>query len=414
MVKKACVAFPIGCPRSMHDAALFVEYFKKNGWQITTDFREADTILLGTCAFTLDKENTSLRFLSIAYRKKKKHAQIIAFGCLPGINAQKVKEKFDIEMVTSSSHNKLDDIIKAEVKISKIESASNLSQYEKYICKSFNTFEQLLARNDKDLLKQRIKNYFFRLSNFNMISPLSSLKNIFNPEAISEEYNDAFTIKVAKGCLENCSYCAIKQSTGDLRSKTIDAIMKEFEVGLIYGYNKFALLGEDVGAYGQDLGTSIVELLKCLFSSKADFQLVISDFHPRWLIKYFSELYEIFSKNNNKLNLLGFPVQSGSDKILKLMKRDYTAEKIKKCLLLLKQKLPYLPIETHIMVGFPQETNDDFVASLNFIQEIEFDSVCVYKFSDRPNTLAAKIYPKVDGRTKEIRRIRMYIEAQKT
>jgi tRNA A37 methylthiotransferase MiaB len=104
---------------------------------------------------------------------------------------------------------------------------------------------------------------------------------------------------------------------------------------------------------------------------------------------------------------MGFPIQAGSEKILELMKREYTANDAKKCILSLKQKANGLPIYTHVIVGFPNEEEEDFQESMKFFETVPFKGVASYKFSDRPNTPASEMFPKVSEEIKKERLMRL-------
>ena len=219
-----------------------------------------------------------------------------------------------------------------------------------------------------------------------------------------------FELRIATGCNGSCTYCAIKTATGSLKSKPLDRILSEFENGLSKGYKVFRLIAEDVGAYGQDNGTNIVDLLSGLFRNKQKFQLIFDDFSPKWLIMYFPDLFQIITKHSNRFGYVGLPIQSGSEKILSLMKRDYTAEDAKKCMLALKKACPELHIHTHVLIGFPGEDEEDFLGTIEYLRDVPFDRVAIYKYSDRPNTPASKSAEKVPknemrGRMLRIREI---------
>jgi threonylcarbamoyladenosine tRNA methylthiotransferase CDKAL1 len=188
---------------------------------------------------------------------------------------------------------------------------------------------------------------------------------------LDSEYDrdDLFTIRLARGCLGNCSYCAIKFAAGTLESKPIGEILLEFKKGLSQGHRLFTLIAGDTGCYGIDIGTSAVELLSEIFKVDGAYKLIIKEFNAQWLIKYQSELETLLTTNFDKIDYIIVPVQSASDKILRLMQRPYNIENVKNCLRSLKSNIPQLNITTHIMAGFPEETEEDFQKSVDFIRE---------------------------------------------
>jgi threonylcarbamoyladenosine tRNA methylthiotransferase MtaB len=187
----------------------------------------------------------------------------------------------------------------------------------------------------------------------------------------------------------------VKFAVGQLESKPLDTIVNEFKSGLDQGFQRFVLIAGDVGCYGVDIGISVVELLGALFAVEGSYKIIIKEFNAQWIVKYFQNLLQIFKQHYEKIDYIVVPVQSASNRMLRLMKRPYTIEDVKKYLNIMKAEVPGLQISTHIMVGFPGETEDDFKESLDFIKEYEFPFVDIYAYDDRPNTAASQMADKV-------------------
>jgi len=205
-----------------------------------------------------------------------------------------------------------------------------------------------------------------------------------------------------------CSFCCIRFATGKLKSKPIDKIVEELKIGLKKGHKLFQLVCEDVGCYGIDFGTTFPILLKNLLDVRGDYQLILIDFGGYWLVKYYDELLPLFMKNPIKIRELYVSLQSGSNKILRAMKRPEKIEEVKAKLLELKKKLPKLTLRTTVIVGFPGETEEDFRQTLDVLKKIDFAVVELNKYSDRPGTAASRIKDKVpqetiDRRTRDIK-----------
>lgn len=402
-MKTAYVAFAIGCPRSNLDAALLVKYFKKNCLKVTTRIEKADIILFSTCGFDIGNENRSIELLSIANRLKNKRAHLVAFGCLPGINKTRIINEFDITTITRRTLDKLDRIIGAEISIRDVKEPNDLSKYD-FIKKCFNTSERKLGKDTIGTAKKFLFDTLSKVKSGNISYPLARIwKKFPNSNCSSNVYN----IRISKGCNGSCSYCAIRHSVGPLDSKPLDCILEEFEEGLSKGYKRFHLMGEDVGGYGEDIRTNIVDLLSELFMNKEKFKLSFSDFSPKWLVKYFPQIFEIFKINSSKFGLLGFPIQSASERILELMCREYTAKDAKKCMQALVNVLPEPRLKTHVLVGFPEETEKDFLDTMAFIKTFKFETVWIYEYSDRPNTDASTFHGKVPEDVIKSRVLRM-------
>ena len=383
--KTAFVAFPNVCPRSMVDAGTLVKYLKVNGWGISYDLRKADMILLGACGFSKLKEDQSMEYLSVIKRKNR-DSIIIVFGCLPGINEKRLLDQFNVIPISPKCLEKLDEIIGASTKLQQIINPISNNDYKDALTDEMTLFDNLYVK-----LRLSIKHPFHALS-------LISFGNKVKP--LDTRYGSVFNVRISNGCREKCTYCAIKNAYGTLNSKPLETIIQEFRSGLMRGYSIFRLVAGDVGSYGQDIEINIHDLLKNIFDNKENYRIIWDDFNPKWLIKYFPELLEILERNAHKLGYVGFPIQSGSEKILELMKRGYTIEDIKKCMVILKQALPELDISTHILIGFPGETERDFVDTVNFCKDINFSNIQVYTYSDRPGTLAAQMPIKIPEKIK--------------
>jgi tRNA A37 methylthiotransferase MiaB len=391
-MKTACVVFIYGCPRSMMDASKLIAYLKRNGWNVIDNYRKADLILLGACGFNSTSEDKSLNFLSITCKKKKRDAQVVVFGCLSGINKEGINAHNDTKAISMNKTSRLDDLIGATYKYNDIEDQNTIN---KIVYDGINYYSKF----DKALVNVKLSSRYFGKA------LLSTFYN--KPHPLHDNYNHIFNIKIAKGCNAKCTYCAIRRASGPFISKPLDQILSEFTPALKEGYTNFRLVADDVGGYGQDNGSNIVDLLTQIFAAPGKFKLIWDDFNPNWLIKYFPALFEVFSKNIERFGYLGFPVQSGSEKILQLMNREYQAAEAKKCLLALRRAFPEIGISTHIIVGFPGETKEDFKETLSFLKEVKFNHFYAYKYCDRPNTIASQLPGKLNGITKYYRLLQL-------
>jgi tRNA A37 methylthiotransferase MiaB len=382
--KIACFTFVMGCPRSMIDASLLMDYFRLNGWEITTEIRRAKLVLVGTCGFSSGAEEKSINYLLITERLKSKEAKLVVFGCLAGINKDRIIREADAIVIEPKNLDKLDDIIHATIKLKDVKDPNIIDTTILKKTKSYTIFQR--AQSKTKLMMKFINK--------------SLTCAILGRGDGHIDCSNAYSIRIAKGCMGNCSYCAIKIASGSLQSKPLDKILAEFERGLEQGYQLFHLIGQDIGSYGQDINTDIVALLTRIFQRQENFQLIWDDFNPYWLIQYFPDLKKLFMENVNRIVHFGFPIQSGSERILKLMNRVYTAADALNCLSELRQAFPEALMTTHVLVGFPSETNDDFKETERFLRTVPFDQVGVYKYDARPNTLAIQLPGQVPELTK--------------
>jgi tRNA A37 methylthiotransferase MiaB len=389
--KTACIAFADGCPRGVMDAALVVEYFRENGWTVTTSFSDASMVLISTCGGVDFAEDRCMKLVEIASRKMRKSARLVLFGCLPGISGDRLRDAFGAELVTPSALGRLDGIIGARVPLAEIKSPNVMEPYIEQFDSCYSWFE----RNYVNL--RLLGRYPFKL------------KARFMPhvKALSCSYSSIADIKVTYGCMGKCTYCAIRFGEGPLSSKPLLTVLDEFRAGLAEGRRTFRLIGGDVGAYGQDAGSDITVLLDAMLEHPGDYKIVWDDFNPEWLIRHYTGLRRIFAENADRIGYAGFPVQTGNQRILGLMNRDYTVKDAKWHIAGLKKAAPGLKITTHAIIGFPSETEEEFEDTLSMLGELSFTQVAAFKYCDRPNTEASGMPGKLPEKVKDKRLWRM-------
>ena len=314
----------LGCPRRGIDSQKIYNYLESNGYSFTKDYQHANLIVISTCAFVKDREDQSIQALNYYRDNRHNNSKIVVSGCLSKISPDMIKEYEDIDFLSPRELDNFDELIGADTKFSDIPEPNKI--YSHPLLSEFSTIE---PPKRKTRLNVRLDSEYDR--------------------------DDLFTVRLARGCLGNCSYCAIKFAAGSLESKPIDEIILEFKKGLSQGHRLFTLIAGDTGCYGIDIGTSVVELLTAIFKVDGPYKLIIKEFNAQWLIKYHSELETLLTTNYDKIDYIIVPVQSASDKILRLMQRPYKIKNVKRCLRNLKNKIPQLKITTHIMAGFPGE-----------------------------------------------------------
>jgi len=359
----------VGCPESRIDTARVRNFLKENGWSITNELKNADLILFRTCGLTERTAGDSLQIIRKIRAEKRPDAKFIVWGCLPKIDPQALRAEYEGVTFGEREVTILNKILEAKKPI-----------------------EEITANYEKPVL------HFGRSGFLNCIGRiLESAEKRFDIGRNSS----VFLIKVSTGCLGNCSFCAVRISRGLICSKSIDSILSEFRKGLKMGFQRFGLLGTDLGYYGMDLGQNLVDLLREMMREKGNYKIGLRNVNPYCLNEMFDSLEPIFS--SGKIWFLSTAVESGSDRILKLMRRKYTSQDFKKCIKILNERYPNIFLRTQIMVGFPTETEEDFQTSLHFLDKLKFDWVEVYKFSPRIGTDAFKMDGQVPEEIKEAR-----------
>lgn len=368
MTKKAFVICT-GCPESRFDSARAQNFLKENGWKLTKELKGADLILFRACGLTGKTAADSFQVIRIVNAEKKENAQLIVWGCLPEIDPEALRTEYD-----------------------------GVTFAEKEVA----TLNKIL--NAKKPIEEVVSNYLapiFEHPQPSLYGYLRKLQILISEKLSIAPSKSIFHIKVSTGCLGNCSFCAVRKSRGAIRSKSIDCILSEFRDGLEKGFRYFGLLGTDIGAYGRDLGHNLADLLAEMTKEKENYMIGLRNVNPHHLNEMFEELKPIFS--TEKIWFLSSAVESGSDRILKLMRRRYEIKDFKKCIHILNKEYPDIFLRTQMMTGFPTETEEDFQKSSSLLDELKFDWVEVYPFSPRHGTPAAEMEGQVPDKIKESR-----------
>lgn len=385
--------FTFGCANRYLDGEKYKNFFIKNGYEITNKIEEADYILVNTCAFRKKEEDIAIERLMEFEKRKRKNAEIIVAGCLPAINKERMNKVFKGFNFIPKEMSKMNVFFKPDIKIEEI---PDVNTFKFHRPKSFvEIIKTLPAINKTDFFKRTLQ--------------YAKAKVWQNKTA--DEVEKQFYIRIVNGCLGNCSYCAIKFGIGNLISKPLDKIVAEIESLLEKnGGICITLAGDDTAAYGIDINSSLPELLNRIITFPNIEKINIEEINIQWLVKYYEELKYIFV--NPKFNRLWLALQSGSEKILKLMNRpvleapEITALKLSN----LKREAPHLIYKGQFIVGFPGESLEDVELSLTHIIDSKFDEVNLFKFDPKPNTRASRMIDQI--KDKEIDRRIKYMTSK--
>ncbi|MBN1275314.1 radical SAM protein [Candidatus Woesearchaeota archaeon] len=344
-----------GCEQRDLDAQRIINYFKDNDIHITNHPEDADYLCVITCGVDQYNEEKSLREIS-ELQQKNPYAKILVGGCLPKISPEKINEFNVFYSFSPRSVESLDKIFAPKKRMGEIP----------YPTKAFLKRKQI----------EKSTNY---------------ARNRF------EKAKNGYKIRISEGCLNDCSYCMIKEATGKLKSDSIESILQKVDYAIDKKEPTIMLMAGDTGAYGIDNKTNFSTLLNKIISSEGHFKLFIHDFGISWLINDLNNYEKIFQKANQNKRIGGitFPIQSGSNKILELMNRKYSRENIIQSMNLMK-KFDF-DIGTHIMVGFPGETKDDFHQTLQLLEQARFDFFTCFAYSEHPRAKSAKLENKVSS-----------------
>jgi MiaB-like tRNA modifying enzyme len=199
-------------------------------------------------------------------------------------------------------------------------------------------------------------------------------------------------VEIASGCMSECTFCQTKLAKGEIRSYPLGEILRQIQHDIKEGCKEIWLTSTDNGCYGKDLGSNIVELLRLCCSIDADYKIRLGMMNPMHLkSSIVKELLEVYEDNEKIFKFLHIPVQSGSDIVLRKMKRGHSVKTYRDAVKAFRSRIPEITIATDIIVGFPSETDDDFEKTLQLINDTQPDIVNSSKYSARPNTAAANL-----------------------
>ncbi|RMF31636.1 MAG: tRNA (N(6)-L-threonylcarbamoyladenosine(37)-C(2))-methylthiotransferase [Candidatus Nitrosothermus koennekii] len=202
-------------------------------------------------------------------------------------------------------------------------------------------------------------------------------------------------VEIGSGCLNECTFCETKIAKGWLKSYEPNHIVREISNNVKEGIKEIWLTSTDNGAYGHDLGINLAKLLKYIVSIDGNFKVRVGMMNPMFMPFMLDELIEIF-KDDKIFKFIHIPIQSGSDKILKKMKRNHKAELFLDIVNRFRREIKDITIATDVIVGFPGESKDDFNATVSLMKEARPDIINIARYSARPNTEAREMEDKVD------------------
>ena len=361
----------LGCSKNLVDTEKTIGIFKANDYEIVNTPEEAEAIVINTCGFIESaKEEAINTILEMAEYKKQKCKYLIVMGCL----VERYKEELEKAIpevdlyIKYSEYNMLWTKIQALLKDSKT---------EKDIEDKNNNINEKTSENKYD--------------NFDAIEE----------RVVSTGANFAY-LKIADGCSNRCTYCAIPYIRGPQISRKMEDILKEAKKLASGGYKELIVIAQDTTKYGIDIygEPKLAELLDKI--SKIDSIKWI-----RFLYAYpetiTPDLIKLVKENDKICKYFDIPIQHISDTVLKRMNRQSNGKTIRNLIQNLRREIPNVVIRTTVMVGFPGETKEDFEELYNFLKEARFDKLGCFAYSKEEGTPAARIKEQIHPMTKKSR-----------
>ena len=352
-----------GCQMNEHDSENIKGILNMMSFTETFDMNEADLILLNTCSIRENAHNKAFGMLGRIKHLKETKPDIIVGLC--GCMAQE--------------EGVIEEILKKYRFLNFVFGTHNLDDLPELLAKSF-------AGTKLNIDVKSIEGDIVETMPFTRDSKYKAYVNIIY------------------GCDKFCTYCIVPYTRGRQRSRKKEDILKEVEDLINNGYKEITLLGQNVNAYGKDLYDDyfLADLLRDISKLNLSRIRFITS-HP-W--DFTDDLVEVIKNNSNILNYVHLPIQSGSNRILKLMGRRYTKESYKELFDKLKS-IPGISIPTDIIVGFPGETEEDFQDTLDMVNYCKYDSAFTFIYSPRENTPASKLKDDISLKEKENRLYRL-------
>jgi tRNA A37 methylthiotransferase MiaB len=372
------------CSRRELDAQKIYTYLGENKYTIVHDPKRADYIILMTCGVTKNIANISFKMIE---KYKEYGAEVIVAGCIPETHKVELEKIFTGKTISTKNLDKIDELLPhIIIKFKQIPDAN--IRWESLNDRSLS---RAIRRIHANVYPIKMIDWF--ILNTIIIKVLG--KNFYKTYPFNRlipETTQSY-ILISRGCIHNCTYCVIKKGVGGLHSKTPENCIKEITCELQQGFQSFVLDADDIGPYGTDIDTSLPYLLRKIMEIKEPFTVKISHSHPLWLIKYESELIEIFKQK--KVNNIFAAIQSGNDRILHLMGRPYSIKDLIRTLIAFKKSNIDLKIGVDLIIGFPSETEEEFFDTLRLFDAVHFDYGEIYPFSCHEGTKASTIEPKI-------------------
>ncbi|MBS5022285.1 MAG: tRNA (N6-isopentenyl adenosine(37)-C2)-methylthiotransferase MiaB [Firmicutes bacterium] len=338
-----------GCQMNVHESEKIAGILYKMGYRETKETEEADIIVFNTCCIRENAENHAFGNIGALKKLKKRKPELIIAvgGCMTQEKGKTeiLKKKFPFIDVMFGT--------------------LNLEELETLIERKLKEKKRVIEIREKEG------------------------EIVEGDEPLRTSYPNAW-VNIMYGCNNFCSYCIVPYVRGRERSRKPENILAEVKKLVAEGYKEITLLGQNVDSYGSDgsTKTTFAGLLDAVASIEGKFRLRFMTSHPK---DFGEDVVEVMEKHRKICRLVHLPVQSGSDAVLKAMNRRYTSGKYLSEIELLKMRLPEAEVTTDIIVGFPGETEADYLATEELVKKADFASAFTFVFSPRSGTKAASM-----------------------
>ena len=355
--------FSLGCKVNSYECSALASSLRNRGY--FEDEQNPDVVIVNTCSVTATADQKSRQHIR-KFKVMYPNAIMVVMGCYAQGNAKFILNEIDADIVVGTSNrDKIPDLIDL-----------------------FRINQQPIMMVDQNI----------RALCYEELGVTSYSENI-------RAY-----LKIQDGCNNFCSYCLIPYRRGSSRSRQEKDILDEARYLIEQGYQEIVLTGIDISSYGKDLeNITFTQLVKDLLKLEGLKSLRISSIEAKDMS---NELLELYKDNDKLAKHMHIPLQSGSESVMERMHRKYTKKEYLDKISLLREQCPDIMISTDVIVGFPGESEEEFLESYNFIKECGFNQLHVFPFSPRAGTLAYNMPNQVDGNIKK-QRVKALLELSK-
>lgn len=363
-----------GCQMNVADSEVVASVMQMAGYEVCEDIKEADAVFLNTCSVRDNAEQKIINRLdTLNAERKKGHKMILGvLGCM----AERVKN----DLITN---HHADLVAGPDAYLTLPDLIAQAETGHKAINIKLSTTETY-----RDIVPQRL--HTARLSGF---------------------------VSIMRGCNNFCHYCIVPYTRGRERSRDVESILREVKDLEAKGFKEVTLLGQNVNSYsssitevdGNSVSINFAQLLRLVAESVPSMRIRFTTSHPKDMS---DETLHVIADVPNVCKHIHLPVQSGSNRILKLMNRKYTREWYLDRVAAIRRIVPNCGLSTDIFVGYHSETEEDHQLSLDLMRTVGYDSAFMFKYSERPGTYASKHLPDDVDETEKIRRLNELIALQ--
>lgn len=367
-MNKKVALHTLGCKLNYSETSSVGKQFLDRGYEIIDFDDSADIYVLNTCTVTESAEKECRQFIRRALRKNPE-AFIIVTGCYAQLRPEEIAAIDGVDAV--------------------------------------------LGSNEKFRLFSILENFNKRELTCISVTPTENLTEFGIAHSTDADGRTRAFLKIQDGCDYTCSFCTIPLARGASRSLAVKNVLDEFKKLLDAGYKEIVLTGVNVGDYGKNIDTNLFNLLSELVKVEGEFRIRISSIEPNLLT---DEIISLTAESEKLCNHFHIPLQSGSPKILKAMQRRYNIEDYKILIHKIKNRLPDAGIGVDVIVGFPGETEEEFIHTHNFLRDLPVSYLHVFTYSERPDTKAISFPGMVDVQERKRRNniLRILSEKKRT